>query len=172
MNFSDMQFPRQLEADYDAETIRRVLTKRTVRLWSGGDLHVPLIEMADHLKKVLERAMAKGHIRCGFEEIAERLKNERAGIEHVEKRRGITHGDRVSRLILFSNDGAERLYRHIEQLLRSHSPRLLGCLLDIDSSAFGELMTGRARQIKVVMAEHKDTVSEALRAVLAGRPEA
>ena len=45
------------------------------------------------------------------------------------------YGDRLSRLLLFSNDGAERFYRNIEQALETHAPRLLGCLLNIDGEA-------------------------------------
>jgi hypothetical protein len=34
------------------------------------------------------------------------------------------------------------------------------------SSALGKLITGKDRQIKVIMAEHKDAVSEILRAII------
>ena len=171
MNLSDMRFPRQLEADYDPEIIRGVLMKRTIRLWSAGMLDVPLITMSNPLKKALQTAMLKGHIRCGFEGISDKLKKEEAGIAHVRERQGVPHGKRISRLILFSNDGAERLYRHIEQLLLGHAPRLLGCLLDMDGNTLGSLMAGRDRQIKIVMAEHKDAVSEALRAIVGDRSD-
>ena len=35
MNLSDIRFPRQLEADETAETIRKALMARTVKLWPG-----------------------------------------------------------------------------------------------------------------------------------------
>jgi hypothetical protein len=35
MNLSDIRFPRQLEADNTAETIRQTLMARTVKLWPG-----------------------------------------------------------------------------------------------------------------------------------------
>ena len=72
-------------------------------------------------------------------------------------------------MILISNDGAQRFYRNIEHLLQLHAPRLLGCMLDMDSSALGSLITGKERQIKVIMAEHKGVVSEILRTLLAGK---
>ena len=37
---------------------------------------------------------------------------------------------------------------------QAHAPRLLGCLLDIDGCALGNLLTGKDMQIKHVMAEH------------------
>jgi len=165
MNLSDMHFPRQLEADGTVEIIRGALMARTVKLWPGGDLDVSIITMSDPLKKVLQKAMLKGQIRCGFEAIFDKLESERKGIANVRERKGGSYGDRVSRLLLFSNDGAERFYRHIEHLLQVHAPRLLGCLLDINGSALGNVITGKDKMIKLVMAEHKEVVSEILRTI-------
>ena len=167
MNLSDIRFPRQLEADNAAEIIRQALMARTVKLWPGGRLDVSIIAMSDQLKKALQKARLKGQIRCGFEAIRDKLESEKKGIANVRERHGASYGDRVSRLLLFSNDGAERLYRHLEDLLLAHAPRLLGCLLDIDGNTLGKIITGKDRQIRVVMAEHKEAVSEILRGIIA-----
>ena len=100
MNLSDIRFPRQLEADETAETIRKALMARTVKLWPGGDLDVARITMNDPLKKVLRKARLMGRIRCGFEAVSVRLASERKGIMNVRERRGVPYGDRVSRLLL------------------------------------------------------------------------
>lgn len=169
MNLPDMRLPRQLEADETAETIRKTLMARTVKLWPGGVLDVAMIAMDEPLKKALRMARLKGRIQYGFETVFNRLASESKGIEHVRERVGAPYGDRVSRLLLFSNDGAERFYRHIESLLQTHAPRLLGCLLDIDGLALGSALTGKETRIKLVMAEHKDAVSEILRTMVARR---
>jgi hypothetical protein len=176
MNISDMRFPRQLEADCargscGVDAIRHALAERSRRLWPGGEVDVPLIAMSGPLRKALRAAVLKGRMCCGFEEALKRLDNEKAGIAGAGQRSGVSAGGRVSRLILLSNDGAERFYRHVEQLLRSHAPRLLVCSLDTDSGVLGRLITGRDRQIKLVMAEHKDAVSEILRAILDERAD-
>jgi hypothetical protein len=168
MNLSDIRFPRQLEADNTAETIRQALMARTVKLWPGANIDVSVITMSDPLKKALQQARLRGQIRWGFEAIVNKLDSEKKGIANVRGRQVAPYGDRVSRLLLFSNDGAERFYRHIEHLLQAHAPRLLGCLLDIDSSAMGNLITGQDRKIKLVMAEHKDAVFEMLRTIIDG----
>jgi hypothetical protein len=62
MNLSDIRFPRQLEADETAETIRKALMARTVKLWTGGDLDVARITMSDPLKKALRKARLMGRI--------------------------------------------------------------------------------------------------------------
>jgi hypothetical protein len=166
IEMSDIRFPRQLEAEGTAETIRQALMAHMMKLRPGSDLEIPLITLGDPLKKVLQAARFKGRIRYGFEAIFDKLAGERKGIENVRERAGSSYGDRISRLLLFSNDGADRFYRHIEQLLQEHAPRLLGCRLDIDSSTLGHLITGKDSRIKLVMAEHKEVVSEILRTVV------
>jgi hypothetical protein len=166
MNLSDIRFPRRLEDDDTAETIRRALMARTVKLRPGGDYDVSMIALSDPLKNVLQMAVLKGQIRYGLEAIIDKLENEKKGITNVRERQGTPYGDRVSRLLLFSNDGAVRFYRHIEHLLQAHAPRLIGFLLDIDGSALGHLITGKEKKVKLVMAEHKEVVSAILRTII------
>jgi hypothetical protein len=169
MNLSDARFPRQLTADGSDEALRGLLTSRTVLLWPGGSIDVPVITLTEPLGKALTHAMAQGRLRFGFEKVLERLDEERAGIDNVREQTEGAYGERISRLILFSRDGAERFYRHVESLLRAHSPRLLGCLLEADGATLGRLVTGREKLVKIIMAEHKDAVSEILRSIAAGQ---
>lgn len=162
-----IRFPRQLEADGSAETIRQALWAHTVKLWPGGDLEVPLLAISAPLTSVLYQARRTDQLRCGLEQIAERLQREKKGIEHLQTCADGAQGDRLSRLLLFTNDGAERFYRHIEKLLQINAARVLGCRLDIDAETLGKTVTGKERHIKIVMAEHKDAVCEILRALIA-----
>jgi hypothetical protein len=168
MNLSDIKLPRELEADGTAESIRSVLGTRTVQLWPGGDLSVPMITMGEALKKVLRRASLNGQVRWGLEAISHKLKEEERGIANLREGRGLPTGNRVSRLLLFSSDGAQRFYRHIEHLLKAYAPRLFACMLDIDGNGLGSVVTGKEQQIKISMAEHKVAVAEILRAIAIG----
>ena len=172
MNISKMHFPRQLEAEGSDETIRGELMARTSKLWAGGKIDVPVISLSEPMKTALKQARLRGRVRFGFEPIVRQLTGERKGITSVREQTDAPYGDRISRLLLFSNDGAERFYRHIEQALEEHAPRLLGCLLDIDGGTLGHLLTGKVGAIKIVMAEHKDVVSGVLRALIDNRNEA
>jgi hypothetical protein len=169
MSHLDMRLPRKLEADGTSGTISQVLMAHTVPLLPGSDISVPMITMGDPLKKVLQRANLNGQIRWGLEAISAKLAREKRGIDHLREGRGLPTGKRVSRLLLISNDGAQRFYRHIEHLLQLYAPRLLVCMLDMDSSALGSVITGKEKQIKVIMAEHKGVVSEILRTLLTGQ---
>ena len=163
MKISDMRFPRQLEADGSADMIRGVLMARTAKLWARGRGEVPVVALSEPLKAVLQQARGQGRIRIGFEPILRQLAGEKKGIAGVREQANAPYGDRISRLLFFSNDGAERFYRNIEQLLEEHAPRVLGCLLDADSAALGGVFSNSGGSIKIVMAEHKDVVADVLR---------
>jgi hypothetical protein len=166
MTLSEMRFPRQLEAEGSDGVIRRALTAHTAKLWTGSEIDVPVIMLSEPLKAALQKARLQGRIRYGMDPIFEKLAGEKKGIANVRSRTDAPYGDRVSRLLLFSSDGVERFYRRIEQALQAHAPRLLGCLLDIDGDALGQLITGKEGVIRIVMAEHKDVVSGILRSLI------
>jgi hypothetical protein len=161
-----MHFPRQLEAEGLAEKIRQTLTARKTKLWPEGKLEVPVLGISESLTGAIKRARLQRRIRFGFDDIFEKLAAEKKGIDELLQKTKSQQNDRISRLLLFSNDGAERLYRHIEQILIEHHLRILGCYLDIDGKALGQLITGRSAGIKVILVEHKDAVSDVLRALV------
>ena len=66
---------------------------------------------------------------------------------------------------MFSRDGAERLYRNIENTLTGHSPRILGCMLNVEGAEMGRIFTGKSVAVKVILIEHKDAVSDILRSI-------
>lgn len=169
MNLSEIRLPRELEGDGAAEAIRQALVARIVELLPGGGLSVPMITMGDHLKKVLQRAKLNGQILWGLEAISHKLVAEKRGLDNLQTKGDLPSGERVSRLLLMSNDGAQRFYRQIERLLQFHGPRILGCMIDIDGNVLGSLITGKERQIKVIMADHKGVVAEILRTFLASQ---
>jgi hypothetical protein len=168
MNIADIHLPRQLETDNSAEMILQGLISCAAKLMPGGKFDVPVINWSDPLKMALQKARLQGRIRLGLEAITEKLASERYGIKNAHQSSGAAYGDRISRLLLFSNDGADRFYRHIEQLLESNVPRLLGCKLNVDAGMLGQFILGKDRNIKIIMAEHKDVVAGMLRAIAGG----
>ena len=166
MNIRDIRLPRQLEAENEALTIHQTLISCATILYPGGKIDVPVIEWNEALKTQLQKARLQGRIRFGLESITEKLESERYGIKTAHQTSKAAYGERISRLLLFSNDGADRFYRHIEQLLEQNAPRLLGCKLNIDAGVLGKLILGHDKKIKIIMAEHKDVVSGILRAII------
>lgn len=171
MNIHDIHFPRQLEADGLADKIREALSMRKKRLRPEGKIEVPVLTLSKAFEQALRKARLQRRVRLGFEEIFDKLATEKKGLDEVRRKTALPQTDRVSRLLLISNDGAERLYRHIEQVLTEHSPRILGCLMDVDGKELGRLIAGsqgsRGSGVKVILIEHKDAVSDVLRSLAA-----
>ncbi|HOG11574.1 MAG TPA: hypothetical protein PK178_15935 [Smithellaceae bacterium] len=169
MNLKNVNFPRQLEAAGLAEKIRLALAERQTKLWPEGKMEVPVLSISESLIATIRNARLQRRIRFGFDDILDKLAAEKKGIDEMLQKNKSQQNNRVSRLLLFSNDGAERLYRHIEQALVEHRLRILGCQLDIDGKELGRLIAGRSAGIKVILVEHKDAVSDVLRALAEGR---
>ena len=170
MNMNTILFPRQLEADGLAEKIRETLAMRTKKLRPEGKIEIPVLIWNAALAGALRKARLQRRVRVGFEDILDKLAAEKKGIEEIRQKEQTVQKERISRLLLFCNDGAERLYRHIEQTLTEHQPRVLGCLLDMDSRALGKFIVGsrnlKGTGVKVILVEHKDAVSDVLRSLV------
>lgn len=166
MDLSEMRFPRQLERDGSAQKIREALAARKTILRPDGGLEVPLLPVTDSLVNALKKARLQRRIRFGYDEIMEKLAAEKKGIDEAQQKTKSPPKERISRLLLFSNDGALRLYRHIEQALMEHRLRILGCELDIESTSLGPAITGGHAGIKVMLVEHKDAVADVLHALI------
>jgi hypothetical protein len=165
MELSSIAFPRQLESDGSVEKIRSALSVRKTKIRAEGNIEVPVIHVSESLIIVMKRARMQRRVRFGLDDIFERLAAEKKGINHVHQETQSKHSERISRLLLFSNDGTERLYRRIEQILTEHRQRILGCRLDVDGKTLSQFITGRSAEIKVILVEHKDAVSDVLRAL-------
>jgi len=68
-------------------------------------------------------------------------------------------GKRISRLILVADDGTDRFYRSVEWLAKDHQSRLLVCRLNVPGTEIGRILFGEERNIKLLLIDHKDTVS-------------
>jgi hypothetical protein len=162
-----VRLPRQIEVDPCHDAVRAALLAHPRPLWAGGEVAVPLLAPTAALVAALRAARGAGHLRRGLEAVEAALAAERKGLAVAERRAGARQGERVSRLLLCARDGAERFYRHVERVLTSHAPRVLGCVVDLDGAPFGEMLYGPGASVKLVMVEHKDAVAAVLRAFVA-----
>jgi hypothetical protein len=159
--------PREIEANPDHAAIRARLTAPDRLLWRGGQLMVPVFPLRPPLAAALAAAYGAGQLVLGFERAEKALAAETHGLELVARREGSTQRARISRLLLLSEDGAERLYRHVEGLAAAHAPRVLVAVLAADAAALGRATTGRDASLKVVLVQHKQAVAALMRAVTA-----
>jgi len=93
------------------------------------------------------------------------LEAEQRGLAALDPEMAGRQGQRVSRLLLITNDGAERFYRQVERLALTHAPRLLVCVVECDSQVLGTLLYGEDAVAKLVLTTHKAAAAAILRAV-------
>jgi hypothetical protein len=157
---SIVPLPREIESGPDAEAIRARLAEPGRLLWAGAAVTIPVLALTPELAAALGAARGGGRLVLGLEAVAETLAAEADGLG---RRPGGEGGARVSRLLLVSEDGAERLYRQVERLVAAHAPRLLVLMLACDAPGLGRATTGREVPVKAVLARHKQAVATLLR---------
>jgi hypothetical protein len=159
--------PREIEADPGHGAIRARLAAVCRPLWHGGKASVAVLPLCPALATALRAAHVDGHLALGLERAAEALTAEARGLDFAARRAATKAGARVSRLLLLSEDGAERLYRHVERLALTHAPRVLVLVLSADATTLGGATTGRDAPVKVVLVQRKRAVAALLRALVA-----
>ena len=166
LNGHVLRLPKLVEADPRGRHIPRILTTRTRPLWQRSNTEVPACTLSSELVEVLRNAHRAGQVVRGLESAARRLANEDRGLGLADRHSGVPRGVRVSRLLVMADDGAERFYRQVETLLLRHGPRLLALRLDVDAEAFGALIFGPGRRVRLLMLDHKEAVSAYLLALV------
>ncbi|OPY87712.1 MAG: hypothetical protein A4E72_01442 [Syntrophus sp. PtaU1.Bin208] len=151
--------PRKLQHLEDGEALRTALYGRTLPLRKESDFVVPLLTVNSALAEALRTAERRGHLRIGLDAAEEKLARERHGLLKMKREQGLRIGERISRLILVADDGTERFYRSVEWLANDHKSRLLVCRLNIPGSEIGRILFREERNIKLLLIDHKDTVS-------------
>ena len=142
-----------------------MLSANTRLLWKEGEIEVTVAKLSSELETALRNAHNAGQVVQGLESAERRLLLEERGLRLADKKSSVQRGERVSRLLVMSDDGAERFYRKVESLLRRHGPRMLAVRLEVDAATLGELIFGKGRLARLLMLEHKEAVSAVLLAM-------
>ena len=154
--------PRPIEEDPRGEQVLQLLTTHTRPLWPGSGIAVASVQLTAYLSAALKSVHQAGQVVRGLELAENRLAREQRGMSISDRKTGQQRGGRISRLLLLANDGAERFYRNVEDLLRRHDPRVLAVLLECDSVTLGELLFGSGSLARLLLLEHKEAVSHVL----------
>jgi hypothetical protein len=162
-----VRLPKQLDGDPRAPALAERLANGRL-LWPGGAIAVADVPLDDGLARVLADAHAQGCALRGLERATAALDAQERGLARADRNAGVARGERISRLLLLADDGADRFYRHVESLVRRHAARVIAVRLDVDSAVLGARVFGAGATAKLVMLDRKDVVAAALRAIADG----
>lgn len=157
-----VRLPRDVERDPRHAAVLRTLAAERRRLWSEGSLEAPVLPLTAELRAALGNPVLRGALVRGLETVESALAAEARGLAASP---AAAPEPRVSRVLLAANDGAERLYRQVERLSRTHAPRVLVCLVDAPSAELGAVIFGPGATAKVVLTGHKDAATRVLLAL-------
>ncbi len=160
-----LRLPKIVESDPRGAQLLCSLTTHTQPLWRESELGIPAAMLTSELAQALRKAHASGKAIRGLESAERKLAAEERGLQMADRQTGAPRGVRVSRLLLLTNDGAERFYRNVETMLHRHGPRVLAVRLETDAGVLGELLFGPGRIARLVMLEHKQAVGSVLLAM-------
>ena len=162
----ELRLPRPVEADPRGQELLKVLTAHARPLRPGGKVRVPMAAFSPALAQALRTAHRAGHLVRSLEVAERRLAAEDRGLGLGDRRSGVSRGARVSRLLVLSDDGAERFYRQVERLLLQQGPRVLALRLDVQAETLGQMLFGPGGRAVLLLLDHKDAVSAVLLALV------
>jgi len=161
LKIDKIRLPKLVEEDPGFPAVQKALSHQK-KIWSGGRLTVSALPFNLNFVRSLQLEHRRGRLVRGYDLIERNLQNQARGMQQVDEKSGQVRGQRISRLVIISNDGADRYLRKVESLLEEHRDRTLGIMIDIDSEKLGQLFFGEGKSVKILMVEHKESVSAVL----------
>ncbi|KAB8037087.1 hypothetical protein GCL60_14755 [Silvanigrella paludirubra] len=161
-----LKLPRLLETETENQLLFHTMQKSFQTFSPEGTIKVPCIELNDNLIQALAFARRCGSLRGGLESIETLLQTEEAGLVSMRSRQKSKDPNRISRVLIFSNDGSDRFYRHCETLLAKYKSRVFGIKINADSVLLGKSFFGKEKAVKAMLVSRKDAVIKVLSAVM------
>jgi len=156
-----MKLPKQLEKEKVESDVRAVLEKESIELCSDSNIYIPVLKLNPELRKQIFYAKFIDELIIGYRDVEKALENELHGLQNVNNK-----SDRVSRLLIVTNDGSPRFYRQLEFLHKNQGGRVLICRLDVDSLLMGNILELKDKQVKAVLLNRKESVVNVLKSLL------
>ncbi len=159
------RLPKTIASDARAEPLLKILATASHRLWPGSSQGIPEADLSDALLEALRAALRTGNVVRSLEKAQTVLTAEAHGQRMADRRSGTARGVRISRLLVLTNDGAERFYRQVASLLECHGPRVVAVRLTVDAETLGSALYGKGGAARLLMIEHKTAVGAVLLAL-------
>ncbi len=156
-----MKLSKQLEKEQVESDVRAVLEKESIELCSDSNIYIPILKLNPELRKQIFHAKFLDELIIGYRDVEKTLENELHGLHNVNNK-----SDRVSRLLIVTNDGSPRFYRQLEFLHEKQGGRVLICRLDVDSLLMGNILELKDKQVKAVLLNRKKSVVNVLKSLL------
>jgi hypothetical protein len=156
-----MKLPKQLEKEGVASDVRAALEAERIELYSASEIYIPVLKFSPKFRTNIFHAKSLGELVIGYAAIAKALSNELRGLKKID-----SLSDRISRLLLVTNDGSTRFYREFAFLQKRQGARVLICRLDVDSGLMADILGLKDQVVKAVLLNKKKSVINVLKSLL------
>ena len=156
-----MKLHKQLEKEGVASDVRAALEAERIELYSASEIYIPVLKLTPNLRTNIFHAKSLGELVIGYAAIVKALSNELRGLQKID-----SLSDRVSRLLMVTNDGSPRFYREFAFLQKRQGPRILICRLDVDSVLMADILGLKDQVVKAVLLNKKKSVVNVLKSLL------
>jgi hypothetical protein len=156
-----MKLPAELATEGVEPAVLAALELDAAQLCSDPPLRIPALKLTSALRTNLFYAKSLGDVTIGYEAVEKALANELHGLQKIA-----SQSDRVSRLLIVTQDGSPRFYRDVAFLQKRQGSRLLICKLDVDSTLMGSILGFKGHVVKAVLLNRKRSVIHVLKSLV------
>jgi hypothetical protein len=160
-----LRLPKLLESDARGPALLAALKRDPHKLWAEGRLEVPSAAWSPSLASALTAVQQLDRLVQGLEQAGKTLEREARGLSLADARSATARGQRVSRLLLVSDDGTQRFYRQLERIVSDQGPRLLALYVRAGADRFASVVPQASGVVRALLVEHKDSVANVLLAL-------
>jgi len=150
-----LKLPKGILTHPSASQIEEAFRINLRLLFAKGRLEVPLWPFHEAMRAALVKAYSSKHLIQGLESIEQHLDAELKGLKALQSQPGQDQKQRLSRLLLLSNDGSERFYHSAESILLRHGDRTLGCVIDATADQLGQGVTKKSNPAKALLIDER-----------------
>lgn len=162
------RWPRELIQAGEAEALAALwIAGREVPRVSAGPAR-PRGPLSPALASALFEARRARRLVRGLEDIEQALGAQAQGLLASPGRASTGVSDRISRLLVVSDDGSERFFRKIDRLYRDYGAMLEVYECACDEQVLGAAVFGEGRRARALLVDHKEAVVQVLRAIAGG----
>jgi hypothetical protein len=133
-----LKLPKGILTHPNASQIEEAFRINLRLLFAKGRLEVPLWPFHEAMRAALVKAYSSKHL-----------------IQGLQSQPGQDQKQRLSRLLLLSNDGSERFYHSAESILLRHGDRTLGCVIDATADQLGQGVTKKSNPAKALLIDER-----------------
>lgn len=150
-----LKLPKGILTHPNAPLIEEAFRFNLRLLFAKGRLEVPQWPFHEAMRAALVTAYSSKHLIQGLESIEQHLDAELKGLKALQSQPGQDQKQRLSRLLLLSNDGSERFYHSAESILLRHGDRTLGCMIDATADQLGQGVTKKSNPAKALLIDER-----------------